>query len=148
MTHRVRTASAVALAAAFMFPAAATFAKEPIVEYRESVMEAIGGHTGALKQLITGKVDFAGDAKTHVLGLEALSKMVDHIFPAGSNKGETEALPAIWEKPAEFKKAVEAFQTAAADLAKQADASPSAMAPAFGALVKTCKGCHDDFKKK
>jgi Cytochrome c556 len=144
----VRTRAATALAAILLFPSAAAVANEPIVEYRESVMEAIGGHTGALKQLITGKVDFPGDAKTHVLGLAALSKMVDHIFPAGSGSGDTDALPAIWEKPAEFKKAVEAFQTAAADLAQQADAAPSAMAPAFGALVKTCKGCHDDFKKK
>lgn len=148
MPDRLRAVCAATLVAVPLLVASAAVAKEPIVEYRESVMEAIGGHTGALKQLITGKVDFADDARTHVLGIEALSKMVDHLFPAGSDKGETDALPAIWEKPAEFKKAVEAFQLAAADLAKQADAAPSAMAPAFGALVKTCKGCHDDFKKK
>lgn len=143
-----RRFGAAAVAALSLFVASAAVAKEPIVDYREGVMEAIGGHTGALKQLVTGKVDFPDDAKVHVLGIEALSKLVDHLFPVGSDKGETEALPAIWEKPAEFKKAIEAFQLAAADLAKQADAAPSAMAPAFGALVKTCKGCHDDFKKK
>jgi len=139
---------AAGVAAFSLFVASAAVAKEPIVEYREGVMEAIGGHTSALKQLITGKVDFSDDAKVHVLGIAALSKLVDHLFPIGSNKGETEALPAIWEKPADFQKAVEAFQLAAAELAKQADASPAAMAPAFGAMVKTCKGCHDDFKKK
>ena len=123
-------------------------AKEPIVEYRESVMEAIGGHTGALAQIITGKVAFADEARPHVLALAALAKMAGGIFPPGSDKGETHALPAIWEKPADFAKALTTFQAAVADLAKQADAAPQEMAPAFDSVVKACKGCHDNFRKK
>ncbi|MFO1154622.1 MAG: cytochrome c [Rhodospirillales bacterium] len=122
-------------------------AAEPIVEYREAIMEAIGGHTGALKQIITGGVTFADQAKPHVLALGSLAKMVDGIFPPGSG-ADSHALPAIWEKPADFAKAVSAFKSAVAELEKQADASPREMAPAFEGLVKSCKGCHDSFRKK
>lgn len=148
MLDRVRNVAVVIAACASFCAAVPAFAKEPIVEYREEVMEAIGGHTGALKQLITGKVDFSDQAKGHVLALGSLAGTVGSLFPQGSGSGDTDALPAIWERPADFKRAVEAFQTAAADLVKVADAEPAAMASAFGALVKTCKGCHDDFKKK
>lgn len=135
--------AAVAVGIAAM-PAAA---KEPIGEYREGVMEAIGGHTDALKRIITGEVAFADDAKPHVLALAALAKMVDHIFPPGSGR-DTDALPAIWEKPADFAKAVSTLQSAVAELERQADATPKGMAPAFESVVKACKNCHDNFRKK
>jgi cytochrome c556 len=135
---------AVLAAGMVAVPAAA---KEPIVEYRQSVMQAIGGHTGALAKIIPGKVTFSDDAKAHVLALAALAKMAGEVFPPGSDK-ETDALPAIWEKPADFTKAVSGFQAVMADLAKQADAAPKDMAPAFESVVKACKNCHDNFRKK
>ncbi len=58
------------------------------------------------------------------------------------------ALPAIWEQPEKFQKAQAAFDTAAADLAKAADSPPRELAAPLSALVKACKGCHDDFRKK
>jgi cytochrome c556 len=119
------------------------------IEYRQEVMEAVGGHTGALKLLVTGKIDRPQDAKAHVLALDALARIVDpSLFPAGSGEGKTEALPAIWEKPAEFKKAISDFQTAVAALAQKADAAPAEMADAFSAMAKACKGCHDKFRKE
>jgi cytochrome c556 len=123
-------------------------ADEEIAEYREEVMEAIGGHTGALAKIIGGKVAFSQDAKSHVLALASLAPMVSAIFPPGSVTRDSHALPAIWEKPADFQKAVANFQTAVADLAKQADAPPKEMAPAFDAVAKACKNCHDNFRKK
>jgi cytochrome c556 len=138
-------AAAAIVAATGMAPVA--LAKEPIAEYRQAIMDAIGGHTGALKQIITGKVAFPQSARVHAEALAALAKMAEPVFPAGSG-ADTDALPAIWEKPEAFAKAMAAFQTAAADLGKQAGAPPADMANAFGALVKTCKGCHDDFRKK
>lgn len=139
---------AAAIAAAIVVAAAApAAAKEPIADYRHALMDAIGGHTAALKEIITGKVPFASSARVHAEALAALAKMTEPVFPPGSGK-DTHALPAIWEKPDAFAKAMAQFQTAAADLGRQAGAAPADMAPAFGALVKTCKGCHDDFRKK
>lgn len=146
LSRRTRVLAVQALVATVVIVAPAV-AKEPIGEYRENVMESIGGHTGALAKIIGGKVPFTEDAKAHVLGLEALSKMVQHIFPAGSGD-DTDALPAIWEKPAQFEKARTNFEAAVAELVKQAGGTPKEMAPAFEQLAKTCKNCHDDFRKK
>lgn len=140
-------AGAVALVMVASVTTAVT-ADEAVHKYRESVMKAVGGHTTALAAIVKNEVPFDGDLKAHAVALNQLVPMTDHIFPEGSGGGETEALPAIWERPEDFKKAVRAFQTAAADLAAAADGGPKAAAPALGALAKSCKSCHDDFRKK
>jgi cytochrome c556 len=143
-----RRAALLVVGAAVMASPALTHAGEGIIGYRHEVMEAIGGHTSALGAIIKKDVPFSEDARIHAQALAALAPIVSKIFPAGSDKGETDALPAVWTKPEEFKKEVAAFQAAAAELGKVADAPPADMAPAFSALVKTCKSCHDGFRKK
>jgi cytochrome c556 len=93
-------------------------------------------------------VPFTDDLKVHTQALAELAIIAGHVFPEGSGTGETRALPAIWEKPDAFKKAYEAYQTAAANLAKTAETDPKAVGAAVGALGKSCKGCHDDFRKE
>lgn len=72
-------------------------------------------------------------------------------FPKGTGPGagvKTEALPTIWEKPAEFKAATDRLVTATAGL--QAAAASGDMAKikaAAGAVGGSCKGCHDSFRK-
>lgn len=127
---------------------AAASADQALIDYREAVMESIGGHTQALAAIIKGDVPYAEDARLHATAIEPLAKIAQHIFPPESRTGKTEALPAIWEKPEKFKEALTAFQTAAADLATAADGDVKSLAGPFGALAKACKGCHDDFRKK
>jgi cytochrome c556 len=136
------------VAGAALVSAHAGHAVEGVIGYRSAVMEAIGGHTQALGAIIKKEVPFTDDAGLHARALAALAPLAAKIFPAGSDRGETDALPAIWEKPDAFKKEVAAFEAAAADLGKVADAEPAAMAAAFSSLVKTCKSCHDSFRKK
>lgn len=88
-------------------------------------------------------------ANANVLAAAAL-KVKGH-FPKGTGPEsgrKTEALPAIWERPADFAAAADrlvgatkAFQLAAAtgDLAK--------IQPAAGAVGASCKNCHESFRK-
>ncbi|MBY5993460.1 c-type cytochrome [Ferrimonas balearica] len=65
----------------------------------------------------------------------------------GSDKGDTSALPAIWQEWDEFEAKAGAFQMATERLAAVADSgNADDIKKAFGAVGKTCKGCHDDFK--
>jgi cytochrome c556 len=132
--------------------AADVSANDAMITYRQSVMKALGGHTAALAELVKGDVPFAANAKGHVEAISALSPMAATVFPEGSGKGgvETWAVPAIWEKPEAFKKQMAAMQEATDAMAKAyaADPKPAAIASAFGTFVKTCKSCHDDFKRK
>lgn len=140
--------SALGLAAALALSPRLASADQAQIDYREAVMEAIGGHMKALVAIVKGSVPYTDDAAVHARAIEPLSKIAEHVFPPDSQTGKTEALPAIWEQPAKFKEALTTFQTAASDLAKVADDDPKSLAGPVGALGKSCKGCHDDFKKK
>ena len=151
----VRTfALASAAMMALLSSAGGASADDAAVKYRQSVMEAVGGHTRALGAIVKGEVTHTADFKAHAAALDGLAAMAGHIFPTapeGETSVKTEVLPAVWEKPEDFKMALASFSTAAANLAKAAaadGATPKGIAPAFGDLVKSCKGCHDSFKKK
>lgn len=124
-------------------------AENPLFEYREGVMESVGGHTQAAALIIKGEVPFSADLPTHANALDTLAKMSGHIFGEDSRDPKSKAKAAIWEKPEEFKKSLTAFQTAAGNFAAAAQAGdPRASAPAFSELTKTCKSCHDEFRTK
>jgi len=142
-----RSLASAALAAVVLAAGAAT-ADEGMIKYRQSVMKANAGHLGAVVAIIKGEVPFTDDLKGHTQAIAELAVIAGKVFPENSGTGETRALPAIWEKPDEFKKAYEAYQTAAANLAKTAETDPKGVPAAVGALGKTCKGCHDDFQKE
>ncbi len=128
-------------------PAAPAPADQGMITYRQSVMKAVGGHTGAMAGIVKGEVPFTGDLKGHARALAELAEIAPRIFPESSGVGDSRALPAIWQKPDEFKKAMTAFQTAAAELNRVAEENPRNVGAALGELGKTCKGCHDSFRK-
>ena len=137
---------ALAAAAALSTSALAADAP-PSVKYRQATMKALGGHMSGASSLLKGEVDAKGHLAVHMDGVVATGKLVKDLFPAGSDKGDTEALPAVWDKAADFKKAVGAMDDALGRLAA-AKADPEAQKNAFGDVGKTCKGCHDGFRKK
>jgi cytochrome c556 len=89
--------------------------------------------------------------KAQANALAAAATKVKGHFPKGTGAesgAKTDALPIIWQKPADFKAAdaklvaaAKGFQAAAAtnDLGK--------MQAAAGTVGGTCKGCHDTFRK-
>ena len=141
-------AGAIALAG----QALAADTPEAAVKYRQSVMKAIGGHTGSIAAVVKGEVGHGTHVAAHARGIRDMSLLVGDVFPANStydNYKETAALPAIWEKPAEFKKAVEDFKAAAAKFAQVAESGDQgAIAASFGDLGKACGGCHKPFRHK
>ncbi|MDP1963859.1 MAG: cytochrome c, partial [Reyranella sp.] len=71
------------------------------------------------------------------------------LFPAGSDKGETKALPAIWTDMAGFQAASKASDAAYDKLAVAAGSGDqAALAAAFADTGKTCGACHDKFRAK
>ena len=62
--------------------------------------------------------------------------------------GDTEAAPAIWSKPAEWKAATTKFQadTVAAAATKPTDVA--SFGKAFGMVTANCKSCHEAFRIK
>lgn len=119
------------------------------IKYRKSVMKAIGGHMGAIAAIMQGKAGHAKHLRSHAIGLNAASKSVRDTFQAGSADGETRALAAVWDKPAEFKQVVSKFETAADGFLKAVDTGDqSKIGAAMKELGGSCKACHDDFREK
>ena len=122
---------------------------EDIIKYRENVMKANGGHMGATAAILQGKVDNKNQLADHVKALQAINKDIVSLFPKGSDFGETEALDAVWQKPADFKKRADDAKAKSEALAKAVATSDSKnYMPRFKELNDACKACHKDFRKE
>jgi cytochrome c556 len=119
-------------------------------KYRQGVMRTVGGQMSSMAAVLRGQVHFDNLA-FHARGMAELAEIVPHVFPEGSGVSKSEALPAIWEKPDEFKEAITKFVDAANGMAKAAESGSGDMGsigPAMKALGQSCKGCHDNFREE
>jgi cytochrome c556 len=115
-------------------------------KYRQSVMKSIGGHMASMGAILKNQVHME-DLVVHASGLAGLANIAPGVFPEGSNIEKSKALPAIWENPEEFSKAMQRMREAAEGMASAATTEDmSEIGPAIQALGGSCKGCHDDFK--
>jgi cytochrome c556 len=118
------------------------------IKYRQGVMKVVGGHMASMGAILRGRVHMS-NLQMHAQSMADIAKVVPDIFPAGSGKGKTEALPAIWGKPDEFKAGLDKFVKAANEMAEAAGSGDMhAIGPAIKALGGSCKGCHDDFREE
>lgn len=75
------------------------------------------------------------------------------LYPAGTETGkgwrETTVKPELFTETAKAGEAAKKFITESNELAKlAATGDAAAVKVQFGKLGQTCKGCHDDFRKK
>lgn len=125
-------------------------APPPVIKERQENFKTIGADFKAVRGALEADgPDFALIAgKAGNINANAL-KIADH-FPAGTSVDDgfdTEALPAIWKQPEEFKASAKKLADESAKLASLAGggdkAAVSAQAMTVGAA---CKGCHDKFR--
>lgn len=122
-----------------------------IVKERMDAMSAIAKGMKSVGAMMKGEAAYdAGTVKSAADEIAGHAKMIPHMFPEGSNKKPSEALPAIWTDWDKFAKLAGSMETSAQDLAKAAEAASSTdgIRAQFGALAKTCKACHEDFRLK
>ena len=130
--------------------ATASVAVPPVLKEREENFEAIGDAFKAVRgELEKDTPDFTLIA-AKANDINARAQKIEGHFPAGTSTADglkTEALPAIWEKPEEFKAAAQKLIDESAKLAaiaaKGDKAAVGAQAMAMGGA---CKGCHDNFR--
>jgi cytochrome c556 len=138
--------SMAAVAMLFSLPLSADNHESPYGKYRHAVMETMKGHITALSMVAFGQIDDTGFMQEHADGLANAAKELDVIFPEGSGAG-SEALPSVWEQADKFAAAVEANQSATAELqAAVGSGNRGAIAGAFKKVGDSCKGCHESFR--
>jgi cytochrome c556 len=140
------TATILTIGSGFAF---AQFQKpEDAIKYRQSVFTVLGNSFGKIGAVVKGEVPYNKDdvAKNAAI-IAMMSTLPWQAFGPGTEGGK--AQPAIWSDNAKFKAASEKMQLAVVDLNKAAQSGDlENIKKAFGATGQTCKGCHDDFRKK
>ena len=140
------TATVLTISAGFAF---AQFQKpEDAIKYRQNVFNVMANSFGKIGAVVKGEAPFNKDELAKNAAVVAmLSTLPWQAFGPGTEGGN--ALPAVWSDNAKFKAASEKMQLAAVDLNKSAQSGDlDSIKKAFGATGATCKGCHDDFRKK
>ncbi len=104
----------------------------------------------AIKGIIDAKGPTSG-AVEQAAKLKTLEVAFVKMFPAGSDKGETEtkALPVVWSDMAGFQAASKNAEAAFDKLATAAGSgNQEALAAAFADTGKACGACHDKYRAK
>lgn len=121
---------------------------EEVLKARQGLFQAVKMNFGPLKAVAEGSAPLDAAAVAKAENLAALTKIIPATFAKG-----TESIPGSNTKPeawtsADFGKGAEMFQMEAAKLAEAAKAgNQDAFKAQFAAVGKTCKSCHDNFKK-
>jgi cytochrome c556 len=117
---------------------------------RKALMKQNGKDIGAAMKMIKGEEPFdAAKAQAIFASMNGVAMKFGNYFPPTSKTGgETEAAPAIWEKPAEFKAAVAKFQTDTKAAMAAKPATLDAFKASFGPVAGNCKSCHESFRIK
>lgn len=142
--------SLITACAVASFSAATLAATAPAdaIKYRKAVMNGMAAHVSAFLLVNMGKVEHQDHLKAHANALADLGAQTRVLFPAGTDAGNTEALPLIWKEQEQFNQLITKLETATAGIrdAVAANDKAGAMA-AFKTLGESCKGCHDRYRK-
>jgi cytochrome c556 len=126
---------------------------EDQIRWRQSVMQTLGWSMGRIKANIEGtynKDQVIQAANT----IQALANSGSGaLFQPGTDTGkgwhDTNVKPEIFKNAAKLKEVGSAYNKEANEMAKVAAAGDAAAVKVqFGNLGKSCKGCHDEFRKE
>ncbi len=127
--------------------AAGIAADDPIVA-RQALMKANGKASTLIVPIMKGTAPFDLKVVQAALNtyIDAANK-APALFPLGSDKGKTHALPAIWKNKSDFEArfAKLGAESKAALAAIKDEASFKAN---FPPLFKNCGGCHENYRAK
>ena len=124
-------------------------AKDMMHERHEG-MEDIGDGTKALKAALDAPAPDLATVRKEAAAMAKVAPEVRGWFPPGTGPetGKTHAKPEIWQKPDDFAAKTRDFQLAAQKLNTAAQGNDvAAMKAAFGDLGKSCKACHDPYRR-
>ena len=132
-------------------PAAPTTKEEAlrIMHDRHEGMEKIGKATKAIGQQLKAENPNIGTIRTNAATINDLAAKSENWFPVGTGTevGKTRAKAEIWQKYDDFAAKDRDFRVAAQALKGAADsADVNGIKPAFAALGKACKACHDPYR--
>ena len=130
----------------------AQFARtDDAIKYRQAVMFLIGQHVGRMAAVVKGKQphnreDFVQNAAL----VETLSTLPwDAFLVEGSDQGDTKMRSEVLKNQDKFKQAAQNMEIEVAKLVSAARSGDlNVIAVQFGAVGKSCKECHEQFRSR
>ena len=132
--------------------ASAQQSPQAVNDSRQNAMKSIGAEMKAIGDGSKAGSLTKDEAVTRAKKLNDLANQLNSWFPAGSGPEsgvKTRALPAIWEKPSDFRAAADKFGLETAKLVAAAETGNNpAIAAQHGEVGKACGGCHTPFRAR
>ena len=120
-----------------------------IVMERMMAMKSMGDGMKSISNMVRGKSPMdAGKLKQSAVAIKKHALDIPKMFPEGSIKGPSEAIPAIWKNWSEFEEHAKKLAEFAGKVEALTSSDPADIKPLFVGMSKTCSGCHQDFRKK
>jgi len=136
----------VVLGLAAAIACGAAFAQGDVIAERRAGMKRMADAMGALRAVAQG----TGDPRAEVERIDGMLAWYRHeetLFPPGSDRGQTRALPVIWTDRAAFdREHAEVAAKLTALRAAAASGDRPAFAQAFQAVGAVCTSCHRAFR--
>jgi cytochrome c556 len=124
------------------------------IKARQGEMQLRSFNVGPLFGMAKGKIDYDAEMAKKLAGNLKLMLDLDNgrAWPQDSDNenyaGKTTALPKIWTTYPEIADYGKKYVMAVNELAAVAGNGQDALRSKLGALGKSCKGCHDEFREK
>jgi cytochrome c556 len=120
---------------------------DPVAE-RQAGLKRMGAHGRAIKEALDNKGDLS-DVASRAREMESFFRTMPALFPPGSDKGDTKALPVVWSERAGFETGATRTADFAGRLATAAAAGDaSASDSAFRELGGSCGACHRTYRAR
>lgn len=141
---------AVSVSALLLSAVAVTAADDPVAA-RQSLMQAAAASAAASAGMMKGEIDYNPVvAKAAIATLYSVSQAYGDYFPEGSQEGDTDASPRIWEDMEGFQQAMVDFRTDSAHAVEAAGRNGPADLAAFQQAIQpvlgNCRDCHETFR--
>lgn len=129
-------------------PAISAAQEDPVITYRQKVMQSIGANIGAVSDVLKHSLPHEQNIQVHAEQINRAARLIPSAFEENVSEGLTDAKPEVWEEWEEFKEYAADLESESAALAEVAAGGDPAE---VGAQVKkvgdACKQCHDEFRK-
>ncbi|WP_299492227.1 cytochrome c [uncultured Shewanella sp.] len=145
----ILTSTAMTVSIADTSPSTNFKKPEDAVKYRQSAFSMMAYNFGDIGTMLKGKKPYnAASVITRAENVAALSKLPLEGFVQSDGLDQRDALDKIWTEKAKFNEKMKTLQQSASMLVVAAKSGDrKAVQKAFMTTGKSCKSCHDDYKK-
>jgi cytochrome c556 len=125
--------------------------ENPRLQHRHNVMEIVKYSLLGMKAIISGDVKDQSQFPELAASMANAASVASKMFKEDTREleGKTDAKDKIWANWEDFSKRMDAFNSAAQELAvvaKEGDMNKNIIA--FKNTAKNCKACHDEYQKE